>query len=297
MPVTEEVNGAWESYYLTKSGRIAGRDSLHYFDNGADCESEGFIRFRDVKTDKVGMLNRTGDIVIPAVYNDLQRVENGMVIALKEAVKKVWEGGEHFSWEGGKTQLIDTNNQVLIDEFESPWKLNLFSLNITGSPHPDTSRVSFIGTDGRYYSFYDFEKEFEWWFKDDFLFNLNLQNLIKNSLDSITWLSSNGWVKSAKEQFVVNNYKVLEAGLLEILKPKTEYIISSHGLNPFMFFGPQFDKFFNNCGESKTGAYSVMDVIVSHRKKKDIQQNHFEFLRTENGFKLISVTVRDQKLK
>src|SRR5688572_33256568 len=55
---SEEVKDTYKSYYLTKAGRIVGRDSLRIFDNGADCESEGFIRFRDNKTDKVGMFNR-----------------------------------------------------------------------------------------------------------------------------------------------------------------------------------------------------------------------------------------------
>ena len=73
MAVTDEK---WKSYYLTKSGKIIGRDSLHIFDNGADCESEGFIRFKDKKTDQVGMFNSNGDVVIPAEYNDLTRVRN-----------------------------------------------------------------------------------------------------------------------------------------------------------------------------------------------------------------------------
>src|SRR5688572_4673117 len=55
---SEEVKDTYKTYYLTKTGRIVGRDSLRIFDNGADCESEGFIRFRDNKTDKVGMFNR-----------------------------------------------------------------------------------------------------------------------------------------------------------------------------------------------------------------------------------------------
>ena len=46
--VTEDVNGKWCSYYLTKSGKIAGHDSLFYFDNSCDCETDGFIRFRDL---------------------------------------------------------------------------------------------------------------------------------------------------------------------------------------------------------------------------------------------------------
>ncbi len=295
--VTEDVHGDYQSYYLTKSGRIVGRDSVHYYDNGQDCESEGFIRFRDYKTDKAGLFNRNGDVAIPAEYNDISRVENGMIIALKGAVKKMWEGGEHYSWEGGKEQLIDTNNHVLIDNFDSKHHFNFYSLVITTSPHQDNGRISLLGEDGRHYSFVDFEKEFERWFKDDFLFTLNRQNLIKNAMDSITWWSGEEWLKSSREQFIVNNYPVLETGLFEVLKPKTDYFISSDGLNRFMFEGPEFEKFFDNCGDPKTGRYPVLEVIVTHKKRKDISQNHYEFLRTDNGYKLISVSVRDQNLK
>src|SRR3954464_8656370 len=55
--VSEEVNETWKSYYLTKTGKIVGRDSLYIFDNSPDCENEGFIRFKDPKTDKMGLFN------------------------------------------------------------------------------------------------------------------------------------------------------------------------------------------------------------------------------------------------
>jgi len=135
---TEAINGQGKSYYLTKQGKIVGRDSLHIFDNGSDCESEGFIRFRDHKTDKAGMFNKNGDIVIPAEYNDLTRVRNGMIIALKGAEKKYSEGGEHYSWIGGLELLIDTNNNILIDNFKLDNKLNFFSIEKTKTPHSDT---------------------------------------------------------------------------------------------------------------------------------------------------------------
>ncbi|WHT39712.1 hypothetical protein QNH98_03240 [Myroides sp. mNGS23_01] len=89
MAVSEEVGESWKNYYLTKEGRSVGVDSLYIFDNGSDCESEGFIRFRDSKTDQAGMFNSKGDIAIPAVYNDLTRVRNGMIIGLKGAEKNI----------------------------------------------------------------------------------------------------------------------------------------------------------------------------------------------------------------
>ena len=85
--VNDETNGKWESYYLTKAGKKFGNDSLEFYDNSPVCESEGFITFRDRKTDKAGMFNRNGDIVIPAKYNFLSKVVNGMSTGLIGAEK------------------------------------------------------------------------------------------------------------------------------------------------------------------------------------------------------------------
>ncbi|MHC0443614.1 WG repeat-containing protein, partial [Flavobacterium sp. 3-210] len=83
-----------KSYYLTKQGKIVGRDSLYVFDNGPDCENEGFIRFTNHKTDKMGIFNSEGKIVIPAQYSALTKVRNGLIVVLKDAEKQ--QDGEHF---------------------------------------------------------------------------------------------------------------------------------------------------------------------------------------------------------
>ena len=124
--VTEEENNNWKSYYITKEGKIVGRDSLYIFDNGPDCENEGFIRFTDRKTDKMGIFNSEGKIVIPADYSVLSKVQNGMIVALKDALKK--QDGEHFFWTGGKRYLIDLNNKILIEDFSDHTDLNFYSL-------------------------------------------------------------------------------------------------------------------------------------------------------------------------
>lgn len=295
--VSEEINDTLKHYYLTKTGKKIGRDSLHIFDNSPDCESEGFIRFRDNKTDKVGMFNKNGDIVIPAKYNELTRVRNGIVIALKYAKKKYWEGGEHYSWTGGQELLIDTNNNALIDNFKFDNNLNFYTLEKTKKPHTDKIRKSFLAKDGYYYSFVDFEKDFRKWFTNDLLVNLSNKKLINASFDTITWNSPQSWDKTKSKQFITNNSLTLKNGLLEILKPNCKYFISIDGLNPFMFEGADFEKYFNNCGEAKEWIYPTMTIVVSHKVKKDISQNHYEFLRTDNGYKLIHVSIRNGKIK
>lgn len=298
----EENSGSYQSYYLTKSGKIIGKDSLHIFDNGADCESEGFIRFRDKKTDKVGMFNRNGEVVIPAEYNDLTRVRNGMIIGLKGAEKKYWDkdkhsGCNHFSWTGGQEVLIDTSNNILVENFSFENPINFFTLQKTKTPHFDTTRKSFLAKDGSYYSFVDFEKEFRQWITKELLNDLNKERLISISYDTITWESQDGWAKTNKEKLITDNFTILKNGLLEILQPKTDYSISSDGLNQFMYEGAEFEKYYNNCGESKDWIYPTMSIVISHKDKKDFTQNHYEFLRTDNGYKLISLTIRNEKMK
>lgn len=110
------------SYYLTKTGRIVGRDSLYFFDNTPDCECEGFIRFKDHKSLKMGMFNSNGDAAIPATYNYLAPVRNGLVMALAGAkrIQPADVSDEHFNpWQGGSEVLIDINNKVLIRDFRT----------------------------------------------------------------------------------------------------------------------------------------------------------------------------------
>lgn len=302
MAVIEEDNGTYKSYYLTKSGRIVGNDSLHFFDNGVDCESEGFIRFRDKITDMAGMFNRDGDVVISAEYNELTRVRNGMVVALKGATKEYWDkdkhsGCNHFSWTGGQELLIDTLNNILIENFSYDNSLDFFSLDKSKSPHSDSIRKSFLAKDATYYSFVDYEKEFKQWITTNLLANLTTDKLISASLDTITWGSPDGWVKSNRADFIADNFLVLKNGLTELLLSTCDYSISIDGLNPFMYDGAEFEKYFNNCGEAKDYIYPVMDIVVSHITNSDLSQDHYEFLRTDNGYKLLSVTIRNGKLK
>lgn len=301
--VTEEVDGKWKNYYLTKSGKIVGRDSLFSFDNTPDCENEGFIRFMDRKTDKIGMFNKNGQIVIPAEYNDLTNVINGLIVGLKDAEKKYWDkelhtGCNHFNWSGGKQVLLDTLNKVLVDNFALDYNLNLNSVKRTNIPNADTIRTSFLSKDGSYYSFIDFEKEFKQWLLNDLFVNLTLEKLVAASYETIIWESINGWAKTDKQIFIMNNFNRLNNGMKEIISPNCDYHISSDGLNPYMYEGEEFEKYFNNCRQAKYWIYPTMTIIISHKKtRNNLSQNHYQFLKTDNGYKLISVVIRSEKIK
>lgn len=296
--VSEEENENWKSYYLTKTGKIVGRDSLYVFDNGPDCENEGFIRFNDPKTDKMGLFNGDGKIVIPAEYSDLTRVRNGMIIALKDAVKE--KDGEHFFWTGGKEFLIDINNKILIENFGFNDELNFYSLEKSKEKNPDPVRDNFLGVDGQYYSFINFDKEFKEWLKNILLTDLSKENLLKHSYDEITYWKKkddDGWITKPKTSFIKQNYKIIKDKLLELKSANCDYHIFSESLNKFIYEADEYDQYFDNCRQAKDWINPVKNIVISPKDKNESGQDHFEFLRTKNGYKLISASSRKEDLK
>lgn len=298
--VTEEFKESWKSYYLTKSGKIVGVDSLYTFDNSSDCENEGFIRFRDPKTDKMGMFNAPGKIVIPAIYNELTKARNGMIVVLKGAkkIKDNHEGCNHFSWAGGKEYLIDTNNKILIENFKYNDDLNFYSVHKSATPSKDPIRENFQGVDGQYYSFINFDKEFESWLKNNLLTDLSKDNLLKSSFDKISfWKEPDGWINESKSKFINQNYSFIKLKLQELNDNKMEYFVSSDGLNPFIFETSEYEMYFNNCNQSKEWLYPVKNIVISPKNNSDFGQDHFQFLRTDNGYKLITISTQKEILK
>lgn len=300
---SEEKEEKLDIYYLTKSGKEFGRDSIYSFDNTPDCESEGFIRFRDQKTDKVGMFDRNGNIVIPALYNDLSQVKNGLVIALKNAKKKFWDehnhsGCNHFSWTGGQTLLIDTSNRVIIEKFSDSVSLDLYSHQRQDILREKPNREYFIGFDGKIHSFINYNRDFELWLNSAILDNFTLENLKKTTATNLTfWKNGKGWISKPSDKFLEKNFDLIKKRLEIIKNPKQDFETFINGLNPGIFEGKEFEIYFNNCGQPLTEKYPVMNIVITHKNGNDIYQDHFDFLKTENGYKLISLTIRNGRIE
>lgn len=294
--VTEEKDGNWDNYYLTKAGKIIGRDSFFVFDNTADCEHEGFIRFRDRITDKVGLFNSKGELVVPAIYNFTSPVANGMIIALTGATKK--QMGEHYSWEGGQFLLIDTNNNTLIENYDTEKNLNFYSVLITPQLNKDSLRHSYKGVNGQYYSFIDYDKEFQHWLQSSLLRNFTKTSLSKSCNKEIFgWREPAGWTATEKNRFIDRNFETIKKILLTLNSPKCDYHVFNEGLNPFIYESAAYKKYFDNCGQSEDARYPVKNIVISYTGKKGLTQDHFEFLRTPNGYKLISLQLSSAKLQ
>lgn len=200
---------------------------------------------------------------------------------------------------GTEELLIDTLNHVLIDSFPLNNDLDFFSIQKTKIPSADSSRKYFLARGGSFYSFVSFEKSFKQWLAKELLANPTKQELINASMDTLTvWNSSDRtWEKRDRKQFINNNFEIIKTGLIEIFNPNCEYFIVKEGLNPFIYNGVTYEKYFDNCGNPKDWKYPVMDIVVSHKSGKSTTQNHYEFLRTEKGYRLISVTVRNAEIK
>ena len=60
---------------------------------------------------------------------------------------------------------------------------------------------------------------------------------------------------------------------------------------------PPYYMYFNIVTNRKNRMYPVKNVIINPKNKTDFEQDHFEFLRTENGYKLISISIAKNELK
>ncbi len=297
----QDSNGIFDSYYLLKDGTRFGKDSLYVFDMTFDCEQEGFIKFKDPVTEKVGMFDEHGKVAIPAMYNDMTRFYNGVVVALAGAEKVYWDkdsshtGCNHWSWQGGKDLLINKRNEVLIDSFTTDEKLDYYSMSISDKPSSDVHRVSFRGINGKQHSFIDNERLFRTFLNNVLLNDLTSKNIINQSYDDIVyWHEDHGWIAKKASQFVADNPILIER--LSSLKDTAGYSISIEDFIPMpeeMY--ANFDKFRNNCGYWNKRKFPVFNIVVTHNEQDGslLHQDNFTFLKTEAGIKFISCSLRN----
>lgn len=291
--VNEKQGDKYESYYLTKSGRKVGRGNVYIFDFTYDHEQEGFIRFMDHKADKEGLFNRYGDVVIPALYDGMTSVHNGLIVVLQGAKKIVSEDGEHHHWEGGTQKLLDTNGRVLIRNFDYNMKLNLYSLVVSDKKHTSQVRKSFRGENGQYYSFIEYETEFRTWLEKDLLVNLDKNKLLRASFNTIANPAVGGWAFEPKEKYIGQYYERIKAKLLQLKKPAFKYSINVDELDSDIYETEEFRPYMNYLGYNRMAEYPVLNVVIDYGiMTPNHRQDFFEFLRTKEGYKLVSATMR-----
>lgn len=283
------------TYYLTRSGRTVARDSVYFFDNTPDCEREGFIRFTDYKTDKRGLLNRNGDVVIPAIYNELTQVRNGMVIALKDAEKIMDEGGEHYRYKGGRELLIDTLNQVLVYDFPYNNDINFYSVRMTAVPAADSLHKSFRGVNSSYYVFEDYAAAFKGWLHGLLKDGITQEELMRILAQEVTiWHEAQGWVNVPADVFTARNFSRVKQKLEQLNQPGCRYDVFSDSW-ALLQDNAFYNRYLDNCGDLDFARYPSYNLAISHTDQ--LRQDNFTFLRTENGYRLVSAGISDGELK
>ncbi|MCS3795635.1 hypothetical protein GGD38_000973 [Chitinophagaceae bacterium OAS944] len=85
--------------------------------------------------------------------------------------------------------------------------------------------------------------------------------------------------------------------MLALNSTKCDYYIVDESLNPYIYETAEYKKYFGNCGQPKNDRYPVKRFVISYNNKKRLTQDHFEFLRTDNGYKLIGVQLNSAKLQ
>lgn len=299
----------YRSYYKLADGQVVGEDSVYAFDAIDDCESDGKIRFRDRITDKAGFFGNNGKVVIPAVYNDASRFQNGMAVVIKDAKRVGWHGEdcekgecEHWSWQGGSMLLINARNEVLVDKFEMDGYpvINWYSLEIRDTPGDTSLYCSVKGRNGKWYVFVDYQKEFDRWFREEYLAAsqdpAKLREFAHDSLVS-SLPEYEEWLRMSGGEFMqkCGNRLIDRLQLIRDRKIRTFTGLTMFGLNPYIHTGPSFEPFFDGCIPGDAGRYPAFDVTSNFTGKsgKLEYQEQYSFLRTDKGYKLIGVSWRN----
>jgi hypothetical protein len=317
MTVSEKKDSTYQSYYLLKNGKIVGRDSVFVFDFSFDCESEGKILFRH--GDKVGFFDKNGTAIIPAVYNYASPFHNGLSIALINAEREKCNGGdcEHLGWVGGELVLINDKNEILIDSFNKVKeydKLNFYSCRINDRSVDTSISVTIPGRNGNSYSFIDNEKEFTKWFYKTFLPALGDAKAGKYLYKEIFYFKKDiGWISVPQKDYLKSFPTAISSKRFQANELK-EISVVGGSLNPLIFENPSFRMYFDACNRPLEEKYPDFEVTITYYKDRvnpfspdfiekwrpsdfskkyelDYQES-VEFLKTADGYKLLSVSVK-----
>ena len=301
---------AQQQYYVLKNGRQVGRDSVYMSpDYDYDCESEGKIRFRDRTRYRMGFFNGAGRVVIPALYNYVSPFHNGLAVGLIGARAKCFSGEndsiqcEHPGWVGGRTVLINERNDVLADSLPSHqlYHLNWYSLRIN-TPAVDTATArTFRAANGDRYTFTDYEKEFTHWFYGVFVPTVRTGAAEKVTALCYPELVASGkpfrdWQHFERAAFIRKFYQPALLPKLGGLRYGAKNVnVFSEDLNTLIFNSSRFQSFLTDCNEHFQEKYPVFNVVINQidtsGKSSSEHQEHFAFIRTAEGYRLLSVSL------
>lgn len=304
--VAEERDGKYEAYYLLKNGTEINDVRMFTNDNSFDCESDEKIRFRDKDSGSMGYLDKHGSVAVPAIYNTGDPFVNGLASVIKGAELFCHNGKaftsdnicEHAHWKGGDKLVIDSNNSVIIKGVSLGHELDLYS--VFNSETADNSEVtdSFKGVNGTYFNFVNVKKHFENWFRTKILSDLSKSNFQQLTFEEITLYSGNtGWYKQPKEIFWNNNYEKVKSALIPLIKGKTSFFVGLDSINKFIYKEEKYKPYYSSCFNQLANRHPIVSVISDHNHNGSAVQNIYDFIKLQDRYELLSITLRTTKIK
>lgn len=271
-----------EFVYLTSQGLIIDSVRPYFFDNGPDAEYNGFIRFRHNHSEHVGLLNRHGEVVIPAIYNDLSHVRNGFLPALIGA--DTARDGEYTYFVGGEELLLDTLGRVHINDFrpENSQLIDFYSIKqIHSRTDLDTTRINYLSTKSVYYSFENYETAFAKWLDNNLLSDFTPQRF-KNLLYPEVRVSIDygEWQHISPDMLVDYYYDRFYQALIRLKDSDCEYFYSRESFYPG--YGNYREPY-------NTDEHPIVQTVIT---SPNGVQEYFDFYRTDHGYRLIEATFR-----
>ena len=298
---------SYREYYLLKSGRKVGIDSVFVFDFQYDCESEGKIRFKDPRRNRVGFLDARGKALIPAIYNYVTPFHNGLAVGLIGARQTCGNSldtmhCEHPGWAGGRTVLLNARNEVLAELAALPRSghLDWYSLKIN-DPAPNTATtVTWPVLNGDRYTFTDYDKEFARWLYNVFVPAVRsgdptrVQALCFTDL-AVAKRPFGGWPHFTPATFLAQYQPTLRARLGTLQRGAPGVAIFAGDLNTLIFESRDFQLFLTDCGEHFSEQYPIFELVLTYPARPANapidHQEHFEFIRTAGGYRLFSASL------
>ncbi|NVK64596.1 MAG: WG repeat-containing protein [Flavobacteriales bacterium] len=288
--VGENEGNQYKSYYLTKSGDTFGHDRLYFNEAGSvDCESEGYIRFTD-KNGQVGLYDGSGEVVIPAIYNELSTVQNGLLWAKKDADKIYDEGDSSiFYFINGQRLLLNTKGEVLISDFNTadynPFdEIDPYSMQISREEYPDTTKFSILGENGVYYTFSNFKQHFEEWL-DTFLVNnltrSKFEEVVADQINCRGYFSKNYLSPTliSDSSFLDAHFELIQFKLREVHTSNVDWFVTKEALNPLAYSRETYAHYYDNCGKPRDIQYPLMKLVVNRDNQR---QDTYDFLKVDN---------------
>lgn len=97
-----------------------------------------------------------------------------------------------------------------------------------------------------------------------------------------------------RETFMEENFSLIAASFNELNNPSCNYTINvGEGLALTEDLYKEFEKFHDNCGSLHKVKYPVLRLEIAHVKENKTYRNEFDFFKFDEGFKLISVDLKN----